>query len=162
MSTIITFSPRKAPVQPGVWGGQAFMGGSWNGDGYDIRFKYDPDVVELLKGVIPSSSRKWDPQGKFWSADVEWTKRFAEAARKEGHKVVGLEGPKVPKLPPPPPAPVISWADILLARCGTPELRQNVYRNLAKALHADVGGDGSLMQELNDARRQYDRQEGTA
>ena len=57
---------------------------------------------------------------------------------------------------------MIGWADVLLARCPTAELREKVYKNLAKVLHADLGGDGALMQELNDARNAYNRQEGTA
>lgn len=160
MTTTITFTPRKAPVHSGTWGGSSWMGGTWNGDGFDIRFKYDPDLVELIKDVIPAGNRKWDAHGKFWAADADWSKRFAEACRQKGYTTVGLSAP--PRLPPPPPAPVISWADVLLARCGTPELRQAVYRGLAKALHADVGGDGQLMQELNDARNSYTRQEPTA
>jgi hypothetical protein len=162
VTTTITFTPRKAPVVPGTWGGQSFMAGTWNGDGFDIRFRYDPDLVTLIKDVIPGNARRWDQTDKCWSADVFWSKQFAQVCKQKGYTVVGLAAAQMPKLPPPPPAPVISWADILLARCGTPELRQAVYRNLAKALHADVGGDGTLMQELNDARKQYDRQEGTA
>jgi len=137
------------------------MGGTWNGDGFDIRFKYDPALVDMLKAIIPAANRKWDPQGKFWSADAQWSRRFADACRQEGHKVVGLSGPSgnVPRMPPPPPVPVISWADVLLARCQTPELREKVYKQLAKVLHTDLGGDSKLMQELNDARRSYGRQE---
>lgn len=163
MTTTITFTPRKAPVVPNTWGGQSFIGGSWNGDGFDIRFKYDPDLVDLIKAVIPADYRKWDAHGKFWSADAKWSKQFADACKQEGHKVIGLAGAGPPKLPPPPAAPVLRWADVLLARCPTAELREKVYKNLAKALHADLGGDGTLMQELNDARRAYDRPEsGTA
>ena len=50
---IITFSPRKAPVHSGTWGGQTWSGGTFNGDGFDIRFKYDADMVDLIKSVIP-------------------------------------------------------------------------------------------------------------
>jgi hypothetical protein len=157
MTTTVTFTPRKAPVNPGTWGATSFLAGSWNGDGFDIRFRYDPVIVELIKDVIPGHSRKWDQQGKFWSADTHWSKQFAEVCKQKGYKVVGLAGAAgPPKLPPPPPVPVISWADILLARCPTPELRTAVYRNLARALHGDLGGSDILMQELNDARAQYD------
>ena len=162
MTTTITLTPRKAPVVPGTWGGTSFLAGSWNGDGFDIRFKYDPDLVELIKDIIPAANRRWDQHGKFWSADDHWSKVFAGVCQKKGYTVVGLIGASPPKLPPPPPAPVVSWADVLLARCATPELRQNVFRQLSKALHADLGGDGKLQQELNDARARYDRQEGTA
>ena len=54
-------------------------------------------------------------------------------------------------MPPPPPQLTEGWARELMRRC-TPEMREKVYKALAKVLHQDVGGDGTLMQELNDAR----------
>jgi hypothetical protein len=43
------------------------------------------------------------------------------------------------------------WAIDLLSAC-SPELADNVYRQLSRALHPDVGGDEVLMKELNMAR----------
>lgn len=139
---------------------------------YDIRFQYDPDLVTLIKTVVPSVFRKYEPATKTWSVNAEWSKMFAVQARNAGHTTVGIGGasggpgsrtggPKMPPPPPPPPpaAPVavISWADVLLSRCHSPEFREKVYKGLAKVLHADLGGDDTLMRDLNDARSRYDR-----
>ena len=35
-----------------------------NGDVYEIRFRYDPGIVELVKQV---AGRQWHPEGKFWT-----------------------------------------------------------------------------------------------
>ena len=35
-----------------------------NGDKYEIRFPYDPELVQLVKNV---AGRMWNPEGKFWS-----------------------------------------------------------------------------------------------
>ena len=182
------------------------MGDTW----YDIAFRYEPDIVDLIKTTIPSSFRKYDPVSKIWSAGNTWAMEFARAATKAGHDCVGITvtnpgpsptggahgfwqsspfqsgsyqappgpqwtpppGPqgssqpppwtppkygskaKPPPMPPPPPPQITeNWARELMRRC-TPEVREKVYRALAKVLHEDLGGDGRLMQELNDARNQ--------
>ena len=165
----------------------AKMGGEW----YDINFRYDPDLVDLIKNTIPSAFRKYDPATHTWSAAKVWAQAFAQALHAAGHTTSGIPSgmsgaqasgpsgagafspphwnwagsgaqPPPPRQPPPrsqpppmppkpPPALTENWAKELMRRT-SPELREKVYKQLAKVLHEDLGGDGRLMQELNDAR----------
>jgi hypothetical protein len=161
----------------------AKMGGEW----YDIRFQYNPDLVTMIKTVIPATFRKYEPATKTWSAQKTYAQAFAMAARSAGHTTNGIADPgagqqssstppppgsagffasshtrpnppprqppprQPPPMPPPPPALSENWARELMRRT-PPELREKLYKNLAKVLHEDLGGDGRLMQELNDAR----------
>ena len=38
-----------------------------NQDKYEIRFPYDPELIELVKNV---PGRMWNPEGKFWSVPL--------------------------------------------------------------------------------------------
>lgn len=38
-----------------------------NQDQYEIRFKYNPDIIELIKNV---PGRMWHPEGRFWSVPL--------------------------------------------------------------------------------------------
>jgi hypothetical protein len=138
------------------------LGGEW----YDIQFSYDEDLVALIKSTIPGTYRSWDRPTHTWSANATWAKAFAVAARHAGHTTVGIgadggQHKRPPPLPPVSQPQALGWADILLARCGTAELRKTVYRQLSKALHTDVAGGagGDLQQELNDARAKYRKDE---
>lgn len=185
------------------------VGDTW----YEITFRYDADLVDLIKQIIPSAYRKYDPNTHIWSTGKPWAMNFAQELVAKGHNVVGItvpaggpgswaagpaaaagggaagffaatagpgspygayappppgpQGPSPgsarqhyqdkyksktpPPMPPPPPQLTEGWARELMRRC-TPEMREKVYKALAKVLHQDVGGDGTLMQELNDAR----------
>ncbi len=37
------------------------------GDRYTVKFSYDPDLVELLKGTVPGWARSWDTNVKEWT-----------------------------------------------------------------------------------------------
>lgn len=39
-----------------------------NGTVYEIRFRYDPDLVQIIKSV---SGKRWNPDGKFWTLPVD-------------------------------------------------------------------------------------------
>jgi hypothetical protein len=121
-----------------------------HGATYTVRFRYDPTLVELLKAAVPGYARTWNPAAKEWTVDAGHAPQLASALRATGHQVVGLD--------PPPPRDVpgadnTQWARILFRRVG-PNRRDPVFRALTKVLHPDVGGDHSLMQELNQAREQ--------
>ena len=185
---------------------------------YDITFRYDPDLVDMIKTLIPSAYRKYDPNTHIWSTGKPWAMQFALALVAKGHNVVGITTPAggpgsfaagpaaggptaagffaagaagpgssygsygappppgftktsqpppgssksrywddptrhkpPPPMPPPPPQLTEGWARELMRRCA-PEIREKVYKALAKVLHEDLGGDQRLMQELNDAR----------
>src|SRR5262245_49429136 len=132
------------------------------GSRYQVRFSYDPQLVDHIKASVPSWARSYDPASKTWTiTDRGYALKFGkDCASGNVHQVVGLEEDeektrKAPPLPP-PKAPQRNWADELLSRC-SPEQRTSLYRALAKVLHADVGGDHALMQELNEARNKLDR-----
>ncbi len=124
------------------------------GDGYGVRFRYDPALVELLKTAVPSYARSWDPSLKQWQIQAGHAERLASALRATGHQVIGLD-------PDPPPRTTTGtdtarWAKILFRRVG-PSRREPVFRALTRVLHPDVGGDTALMRELNDARDELKR-----
>jgi hypothetical protein len=118
---------------------------------YTVRFRYDPDLVELLKTAVPSGARDWNPATKEWTIRAGHAEQLASALRSTGHKVLGLDPPRSD---PPPRADgpdTAQWARDLLTRVG-PSHRDPVFRALTKVLHPDVGGDHRLMQDLNRAR----------
>lgn len=137
------------------------------GSRYQVRFSYDPKLVDHIKASIPSWARTYDPATKTWTIlERSYAMKFALDCKSGGlNTVSGLDEDeeKRRKAPPPPPValPQRNWADELMGRC-TPELRTSLYRALAKVLHTDVGGDGSLMAELNDARNKLDRADEAA
>ncbi len=64
-----------------------------------ITFRYDPDLVELVKQVSPGV-RKYDPDTKSWSVLDEVAVRLADEMTRAGHDVVhGDEPPKPPVEP---------------------------------------------------------------
>jgi hypothetical protein len=126
-----------------------------HGDRYTVRFQYNADLVELLKTAVPSHARDWNPATKEWTIRATHAEQLASALRATGHKVLGLDPPRTD---PPPRAnnstpDTAQWAKLLFRRIG-PNHRDPVFRALTKVLHPDVGGDHSLMQELNQAREQ--------
>jgi hypothetical protein len=126
-----------------------------HGTSYSVRFRYDPTIIELIKTAVPSNARSWNSAAKEWTVRASHAEQLAQALRATGHQVVGLEPPRTD---PPPRADTripdtAQWARILFRRVG-PNRRDPVFRALTKVLHPDVGGDHSLMQELNQAREQ--------
>ena len=129
-------------------------------DTYRISFAYDPELVEWIKS-IPRQNRTYEADTKTWIVDRKYAEGFASDLRAAGHTVLGLE--QHTQSPPPPRRDVtVTWADTLMSRCNSEELREKCYRALAKCLHDDLGGDGRLMQELNDARNGYSARKGAA
>ena len=123
-----------------------------------VRFRYDPELVDLLKETVPSYARTWSPEGKYWTVYPLYAEDLHSAFKALGVTVVGYTpgGRKrqPPPPPPPPPKPKPSqWALVLFERVG-PDRVDSVYRALSRALHPDVGGDTQLMQELNAARQE--------
>jgi hypothetical protein len=60
------------------------------GDGYAVRFDYDPFLVALVKKV-PSADRKFFPDGKWWWITAEHAPLVAKVARLVGYAVTGIE-----------------------------------------------------------------------
>ncbi len=126
------------------------------GDGYGVRFRYDPALVELLKTAVPSYARSWDPSLKQWQVQATHARQLASALRRTGHQVIGCDADD------PPPRTTTGtdpsqWAHILFRRVG-PTRREPVFRALTRIFHPDLPtGDGRLQQELNAAREELDR-----
>jgi hypothetical protein len=125
-------------------------------------FSYDPRLVELCKSV-PSWARSYEPATKTWTFDPQFAHMLAADFQSLGHTVIGLEDTqeRARRAPPPPPPPALppadSWAVLLLARAAEADLETSVYRALSKVLHTDVGGDATMMTELNAAFRNGNR-----
>jgi hypothetical protein len=152
MKTAVIFTKKQGAPAPNLWA--SVFTTSTRDFEWEIRFQYDPELVEEIKGFIPPGFRSFDPATKAWSTDAKFAQMFAAHIRSRGYVVAGFDPPKPPPkppLPPPPPQLTENWARELMRRV-EPELREKVYRALAKVLHEDLGGDGRLMQELNDAR----------
>lgn len=65
-----------------------------------VNFRYDPDLVDLVKSVSPGL-RSYDGETKTWLVLDEVAVRLAEEMTKAGHTVVYGDAP------PPPPKPIV-------------------------------------------------------
>lgn len=124
---------------------------------FSCRFRYDPDIVDLVKTSVPGSARSWDPSTKQWLVDADWVRPLADTLRHCGHTVIGLDPPK----PPPTNSHANShndhdWALGVFKRIG-PNRSDAAYRLLSRLVHPDVGGSDAMMQELNAARREIEK-----
>lgn len=56
--------------------------------GITVHFRYDPELVALIKECVPSYSREWDATRKRWTiTEPDWAATFARAATRAGHEV---------------------------------------------------------------------------
>ena len=124
----------------------------------DIYSPYDADRVAVIRQI---HFRRWVAEKKCWripsnslasaikllnefgdSVTVHYscgrTSEHAPGARRENPQSKSAPSSK-------------GWAMELLSAC-SPQLADNVYRQLSRALHPDVGGNEVLMKELNMAR----------
>ena len=115
--------------------------------GWELRFEYSAAMVSAVKALVPANNRRWDPDLKVWTVTSRYyLDAVLSYARTIGYTVE--DGTTAP--PRPRAAPTSSWAEQLLTACPA-DLQKRVVRALARVLHPDLGGDGRLMQELNDA-----------
>lgn len=106
-----------------------------------VRFRYDPDAVEIMKSV---PVHRWDPVRKHWTTESSWVELLAKRFHDRGHQVA-IDGqlwapPNMKTLAP----PITALFDALPAH-----LRSPAYKALSKILHPDAGGDLELMKQLN-------------
>lgn len=141
------------------------------GRDYAVWFRYDPDLIELIKLAVPSGHRSWDSSKKRWSVSVKYAEQLADDMRELGYTVIGIEAPGMrrskaswepppwesssSKPPPQPPPPKPDWAKLLFTRVGDHRV-DPVFRALTRVLHPDNAetGDKELQQELNKARNE--------
>jgi hypothetical protein len=70
-------------------------------DRYAIRFRYDPELVELVK-TVPSYARSWEPSTREWTVDIAYARALAAAMTELGHTVIGIAAPTTPRQAPSP------------------------------------------------------------
>lgn len=116
----------------------------------EISFRYDATAVEMLKSAVPSFGRRWVSSGKTWEVTRAYTETALTALRLHfGTTAVEVTDLRPPKVKPATPITSRPWAAALFERLPD-RLAEPAYRALTKVLHPDVGGDGRVMQELND------------
>jgi hypothetical protein len=109
---------------------------------YFVRFRYDADLVELIK-LLPQRARRWDKVAGCWRVNATYIEDLLDLLRVNGCRIIG--GPQSSRT-------VTSWADDLYAAVGLRRVDQ-VHRALTKVLHPDTDtGDVELMKQLNAAR----------
>lgn len=111
----------------------------------DISFKYDAEVVGIVKSI---PSKVWDPNGKYWTIRSSHVPVLANMLVDRGH-TVSVDG--IRWMAPEPERPKSSggnpFEDLMN---GIPEkYRMATYKALTKVFHPDTGGDLDLMQKLN-------------
>lgn len=123
------------------------------GNGYGVTFRYDPEIVELLKLSVPAYARSWSPPRREWLVEAIYAHELAGTLRQLGHTIIGLETSRGPSCN--------GWAHHLFRVVG-PRRVPTVHRALTKVLHPDNAATGSveLQRELNDARAELE-QKGT-
>ena len=119
------------------------------GDPTSVRFTYDADLVSLLKCVVPSHARKWEPATKTW-----WINRAFINTLIDHFEALGIHVIQET----PPTRQCADWAGELFRAVGHQRINP-VHRALTKVLHPDNAetGDTELQRQLNDARQQIER-----
>jgi len=117
-----------------------------------VKCPFDPDAKDAIK-ALPDA--RWDPQLKVWGIPAQFRAEAERLLRRHGFVPVGGKEERETGRAETSSA---SWADAL--RSALPEhLREPAFKALQRVLHPDVGGDGRLAQQLNDAFR---RERGVA
>lgn len=118
-----------------------------------LKTPYHPGFVDALKLEVDWHQRKWDAASKVWEVHRAYRDIVIQICERF-YGLVDIDDQTSPT----PSQPAITaggWIDAMFE--ALPEhLHTAAYRNLAKALHPDRGGDVDLMQQLTAAyvRRQ--------
>ncbi|MGO8772062.1 MAG: hypothetical protein ACLQIK_08380 [Mycobacterium sp.] len=129
------------------------------GDGHAVTFAYDPTIVELLKAMVPSFVRSWNPQRREWMIlEPVYATQFADTLRRLGHPVIGIDDPPAQRQHATDPA---GWARAVFTRVGAGRAPL-AYKLLSRLCHPDHGGDHQLQVELNQAFGELSERKKTA
>lgn len=118
----------------------------------EIRFHYNPWVIEQIKALIPGFGRSYKPEQKMWIVFEPWA---SEAIRilEEAFDTVKIE-----RNPGRQSAKINStssigqaYTELHLLESAPPELIKGAYRILAKLNHPDHGGSSAAMRQINAA-----------
>jgi hypothetical protein len=147
-------------------------------DMYELSFKYDPALINLLKGAIPSSNRLYNPDTKTWTLDSIAWKKFEPIGRSAGYLFV-VSSKKIEHSYNPEDffyyhsehssssnsettasiaAKLSGFLGVTITSQDISELKR-LYRVKARELHPDFGGDPAKMSELNRLWTLYTNQE---
>jgi hypothetical protein len=112
-----------------------------------VAFRYDEDALDVIRQV---PGRHWDSEERVW-----WIRAALVAMAAQDFTAAGFDVLVDGKPWTPPTTSSGSRNDTgspwgALFRTLPEHLRQPTYKALSKVLHPDTGGDGRLMQELND------------
>src|SRR6266481_2573203 len=94
--------------------------------GFTVRFRYDPDVVELIKRTVPGYARSWTRTDKTWFVTADYARLLAAELRTHGSNVHWPTESAKPSI-----ANHHDWARTLLRRVG-PQRREPCFRALSK------------------------------
>lgn len=122
-----------------------------------VRFPYNREVVDLLKGTVPARARSWDPNASVWTLTADtWLPDLVAALEAAGHRVVTVGEPRQKRQKPTQRTRTaeIGWADAVFSAVG-PTRHKAVFRALTSVLHPDRPdtGDRALFEALESARR---------
>jgi hypothetical protein len=120
----------------------------------DVSFKYDPDIIAMVKAI---PSKAYVPEGKYWTIWATHVPTLANLLTSKGHTVSVngehwiRQGPKTgPFDTGTRQASGNPFKDFMAS---IPEqYRGKAYQALARVFHPDTGGDVTLMQKLNEAK----------
>lgn len=115
-----------------------------------VAFRYDPDAVDLIRQV---PGRRWDADERVWWIRAALIGMTAQVFTAAGHDVLVDGRPWTPPTTSSGSHKATGSPWNALFRTLPDRLRQPTYKALARVLHPDAGGDGRLMQELNDTWR---------
>lgn len=120
----------------------------------DVSFKYDPDVVAMVKAI---PSKAFIPEGKYWTIWSAHIPVLANMLVAKGHTVSVNGEHWVRKA-----AGAGPFEQFVKKDSGNPfkdfldsvpsEYRSKAYQALARVFHPDTGGDEALMKKLNEAK----------
>jgi len=119
----------------------------------EIHFRYAPAVVAFIKDTVPPRYRSYDPASKTWTVPNDFADPILARLRRAFgfHQVQLIDHSDTATAA---GQPIAEWASQLFTALPT-HLREPVYRALVKILHPDIGGDGRMAQQLNDAYQVY-------
>ncbi|WP_375486911.1 hypothetical protein [uncultured Mycobacterium sp.] len=127
------------------------------GDIFGVTFRYDADIVDTVKTVVPAFLRSWNPTRREWLVyEPVYACELAHVLCDAGHIIIGLDQPTRCDTDP------AAWARVVFQRVGAARAHL-AYKLLSRLCHPDHGGDHELQTELNAAYAELpDKQRRTA
>ena len=128
-----------------------------HGDRWSVRFRYNEELVELVKAAVDWRDRAWSPTDRCWYIDRWMVCQLVDELTAVGATVrwEDADSPcrRQQQAEPPSAWAQPSWAELLMTAVGEAR-RDAVFRALSKVLHPDVveTGDTALIDGRVTAR----------